>query len=248
MIMSRSTGAKAEEMARRADEKQRQINEVTKKVSGGAPLINPSAATAAKDELVDERMEVQSEFSAVTNESEIRTDENVLDFVIQDAEYYFESFKSVLDEKDMAIHSKTLITFVTIDFYNHDTETSQLAEGYRPLYNTQFSFKNRIDDFFVQFLQKNTLKLDVYLSKNNAAVHLGRAEISLRELVESGGGQSSSWKTPVVQKTVRVMSVRGEQMIGNMRFKMRMRKPVSEAIRYFREKNEIENIKAFEGA
>lgn len=37
-------------------------------------------------------------------------------------------------------------------------------------------------------------------------------------------------------------------MIGNMRFKMRMRKPVSEAIRYFREKNEIENIKAFEGA
>jgi hypothetical protein len=41
------------------------------------------------------------------------------------------------------------VTFVTLDFYNHDTETSQLAEGYRPLYNTQFSFKNRVDDFYV---------------------------------------------------------------------------------------------------
>jgi hypothetical protein len=34
-----------------------------------------------------------SEFSAMTNESEIRTDENVLDFVVQDAEYYFDAFK-----------------------------------------------------------------------------------------------------------------------------------------------------------
>jgi hypothetical protein len=29
----------------------------------------------------------------MTNESEIRTDENVLDFVVQDAEYYFDAFK-----------------------------------------------------------------------------------------------------------------------------------------------------------
>jgi hypothetical protein len=37
------------------------------------------------------------------------------------------------------------------------------------------------------------------------------------------------------------------QMIGNLRFKMRMRKPISEAARYFREKNEIENMKTLEG-
>jgi len=84
----------------------------------------------------------------------------------------------------LALHQKTLVTFVTIDFYNHDTETSQLAEGYRPLYNTQFSFKNRIDDFYVQFIQKHTMKVDVYISKNNAAIHLGHAEIFLRELIE----------------------------------------------------------------
>jgi protein fantom len=84
----------------------------------------------------------------------------------------------------MLLHQRTLITFVTTDFYNHDTETSQIAEGFKPLYNTQFSFKNKIDDFYVQFLQKQTLKLDVYISKNNAAIHLGRAEVFLREIVE----------------------------------------------------------------
>jgi len=56
-----------------------------------------------------------------------------------------------------------------------------------------------------------------------------------------------AWRTPVVQKTVRIMGARGDQLIGNLRFKMRMRKPISEAARYFREKNEIENLKAFDG-
>jgi hypothetical protein len=88
---------------------------------------------------------------------------------------------------------------VTVDFYNHDTETSQIAEGYRPLYNTQFSFKNKIDDFYVQFLQKNTMKIDVYISKNNAAIHLGHAELHMRELVERETVmQELSFKTPVI--------------------------------------------------
>lgn len=29
----------------------------------------------------------------MTNESEIKVDENILDFVVQDAEYYYETFK-----------------------------------------------------------------------------------------------------------------------------------------------------------
>jgi hypothetical protein len=91
--------------------------------------------------------------------------------------------------------------------------------------------------------------MDVYISKNNAAVHLGRAEINLREMVEREVAvHDAAWRTPVVQKTVRVMGVRGDQMIGNIKFKMRMRKPISEAARYFRERSEIENLKAFDAS
>ena len=99
----------------------------------------------------------------------------------------------------MTLHQKTLITFVTIDFYNHNTETSQIAEGFKPLYNTQFSFKNKVDDFYVQYLQKQTVKLDFYISKNNAAIHIGRAEVFLREIVERETAvQEISFKTPVI--------------------------------------------------
>ena len=247
--MQKSSAAKVEELARRADEKQRHINEVTKTLTVGGASTTAFKAPETSINAALDQMEVHSEFSAVTNESDVKHDENVLDFVIQDAEYYYDAFKSVLDERELTLHSKTLVTFVTMDFYNHDTETSQLAEGYKPLYNTQFSFKNRVDDFYVQYLQRNTLKMDVYISKNNAAVHLGRAEINLREMVEREVAvHDAAWRTPVVQKTVRVMGVRGDQMIGNIKFKMRMRKPISEAARYFRERSEIENMKAFDAS
>lgn len=129
---------KAEELARRADEKQRQIGEVQRKLGMTSQSKSPSPIKGMPDtrKSIGDMYETQSEFSVMTNESEVKTDENVLDFVIQDAEYYFEAFKSVLDEREMMLHQKTLITFVTVDFYNHDTETSQIAEGYRPIYNT----------------------------------------------------------------------------------------------------------------
>jgi hypothetical protein len=93
------------------------------------------------------------------------------------------------------------------------------------------------------------MKIDIYISRNSAALHLGHAEIFLRELLERETAiQDASFKTPVIQKTVRIFGSKGgvETPLGSLRFKMRMRKPVSEAVRYFREKNEIENMKAFD--
>jgi hypothetical protein len=49
------------------------------------------------------------------------------------------------------------------------------------------------------------MKLDVYISKNNAAVLLGHAEVNLRGLIERETAVTdASFKTPVIQETVRV--------------------------------------------
>jgi len=93
-----------------------------------------------------------------------------------------------------------VITLVTVDFYNHGTETTQLAEGVNANYQTQMSFKNKVDDFYITFLQKQTLKMDVYLSGNKGgAFHLGKCEVFLRELIEREMAvQDLNSKTPVI--------------------------------------------------
>jgi hypothetical protein len=78
-----------------------------------------------------------SEFSVMSNESEIKADENILDFKIEDAEFYTDNFSQVSalgQNAYSATTHKSFITLVTCDFYNHGTETSQMADGVRPNY------------------------------------------------------------------------------------------------------------------
>lgn len=79
-LIEKSSAAKLEELARRADEKQRQIQDLQRRIAP-APTSQLKRAGAYDDD-------AQSEFSAVTNESECLQDENILDFKVEDAEFY----------------------------------------------------------------------------------------------------------------------------------------------------------------
>lgn len=81
MLMVKSTSMKAEELARRADEKQRQIGDVQRKL-GVSMSKNPSPIKGDPRKSMNDNYDTQSEFSVMTNESELRTDENVMDFVV----------------------------------------------------------------------------------------------------------------------------------------------------------------------
>jgi len=67
---------------------------------------------------------------------------------------------------------------------------------------------------------------------------LGHAEVFLREIIERETAvQDVNFKAPVLQKTVRVFAAKGNPdiSVGSLRFKMRMRKPISEAMRFYRD-------------
>lgn len=56
------------------------------------------------------------------------------------------------------------------------------------------------------------MKLNFYISKNNAAIHIGHAEIFLREVIERETAVSElAFKTPVIQKTIRILPLNGNQ-------------------------------------
>jgi len=54
--------------------------------------------------------------------------------------------------------------------------------------------------------------------------------------------QELSLKPPVIQKTIRIFGNKSNEPIGSLRIKMRMRRPISEAIRFYRERNDIKNM------
>jgi len=81
---------------------------------------------------------------------------------------------------------KDAMTLVTVDFFDHATKATQLAQGYRPLYRSQISFGNPNDAFYVQYLSKNKIKLELHLAGTGKdALPLGTCEALLSDLVNA---------------------------------------------------------------
>jgi len=93
-LVDQSATAKLEALSRRADEKQRIIMDTQKKIEQERTKFGQPMKThkAGVDEDVRDSM---SEFSVATNETEIHLDENILDFKIEDAQFFQQSFNQV---------------------------------------------------------------------------------------------------------------------------------------------------------
>ena len=130
-LIERSSKAKVEELARRADDKAKTINDLQTNIS----RLTHSQAQSP-DRRRPEEPDVQSEFSVATYESEIRHNENILDFKVEDAEFFVDCFSQVPGFAKIFDKHRALVTVVTIDFYNHNTETTQMAEGINAYYHS----------------------------------------------------------------------------------------------------------------
>ena len=99
------------------------------------------------DGLPDQQFESGSEFSHESVETGLKPEENILDLAIDCAEFFGENLSQIMDTEELTPQS--FQTFVTVDFYDHDSKATDIQEGFKPDYSTQFSFKNKIDDFYI---------------------------------------------------------------------------------------------------
>ena len=128
-----------------------------------------------------------------------------------------------------------------------------MAEGKHANYCTQFSFKNQVDDFYVLFLRKQTIKMDIYMSRDSAAVHLGRCEVALQDLIESEPKASDGHivsETQVINGYATIFPISGSSEVnlsrnaslGQIKYKMRLRRPIAETVKFFSQRAELNNM------
>lgn len=71
------------------------------------------------------------------------------------------------------------MTFLSCDFYDHESKESDQVPGFDPIYNTLFSFKNTVDDFYVRHLESDFLIVDIFANVKNKTLKVGTAKIVL---------------------------------------------------------------------
>ena len=115
---------------------------------------------------------------------------------------------------------------------------TQPQDGYEPNYMHKFSFKNIVDNFYLKFLEKDFMLIDVYMverinarnrgdnKQNNRPIKVGSARLPLYTLLK---GDSSSQVAPILRDGHDESSA-----MGNIHFNMQMRNSISTAIDSYR--------------
>ena len=81
-----------------------------------------------------ENAELATEFSIASQETGLKPEENMLDLAIDMGDFFGESLRQVIDTADLT--PKSFQTFLTVEFYDHDTKATDVVEGFKPNYST----------------------------------------------------------------------------------------------------------------
>jgi len=109
--------------------------------------------------------DVMSEFSVLTEESNIGPSENVLDLRISDIQFDHQMLKELLGLS--ADSKENLRTFATFEFYNNQIVHTDLKPGFNPQFDTIFCFKNVVDNFYLKYLEKESIKAEIFVVKES---------------------------------------------------------------------------------
>ena len=172
-------------------------------------------------------------FSKDSNEESISIDENYLDLYITSANFDIEGIQNKL-----GVEIDNLMSFISVDFYLHETQTSNLMTGQKPNYNFQLSFKVIEDENFILYLQDEFIIIELYYLKNNTQTIFANGKIKLSQLIQI----ETDPKTRVVHGYVEMYYIDDASIkLCDIKYKMRMRKSILEKIKWINEKNMLYN-------
>ena len=181
----------------------------------------PSEKKEAK--LLDDRI---TEFSEDDNEVELSMNENALDIFLGECVY-----EDGLSE-ELGFDVDHMLSFFSVDFYIHETQTSDILNGKTPQFNFQITFKVDMNEKFVTYLESEFIYIDIYSLRDNVQTIFGKGKISLKELIDIEKSSQSS--TRVINSIVSLYFISDPNLkVASIHYKMRMRKPLIETLKWY---------------
>ncbi len=201
-------------------------------------------------QLVDHIPDDITEFSVNEGDADFTMSENALDIWVG------KGFLEKGLEKELGFPISGLISFLAVDFYLHETQTSNMNNGMNPLYNLQLTFKINVDEHFIHFLESDYILIDLYYMSNNLQFPLGHGKIPLSLILDNeenikqdllntqtskvGNKMATGMISRVVHGAMSIFYDKDPNIsIGKIHYKMRMRNPILETIKFYREKDKV---------
>ena len=208
-------------------------------------------ASVLDNEIKDASQEILdniTEFTIDDKESVLGINENALDLYLGESNYNDILSNILLKDYNYSIKSSELMSFITVDFYMHPLQTSNIANGINPLFNLQLKYIVNEDDHFIKYINSNEgIIVTVYFIKDNKQFLLAKGNINLNELVKNfnyNDNKEIDYSSNIVNNICNLYYKEDTTiLIGHISYKMRLRKSIIDTIKFYNEKmNLINNI------
>ena len=135
-----------------------------------------------------------------------------------------------------------MMSFFSVDFYMHETQTSDIINGKNPMFNFQLIFKVEINENFLNYLENEKIIVECYSLRDNDQKIIGRGEIELKKLLDLEN--SNDYTIKQISSEVPIFYINNQNLkIATLYYKMRMRKPLTEALKWYHEENKLSQVK-----
>ncbi|XP_051051080.1 protein fantom [Phodopus roborovskii] len=123
---------------------------------------------------------------------------------------------------------KEPVTFCTYAFYDFELQTTPVVRGLRPEYNFTSQYLVHVNDLFLQYIQKNTVTLELHQAYSTDYETIAACQLRFHEILE---------KNSRIFSTASLVGTKGDiPNFGTVEYWFRLRVPMDQAIRLYRER------------
>lgn len=76
------------------------------------------------------------------------------------------------------------MTFVAVDFFEHESQTTEIINGDKPFYNMRIKYKVKIDEFFLKYLEMETMEFELNRPKTYNFENIAKASFNLSNIIQ----------------------------------------------------------------
>jgi len=120
-------------------------------------------------------------------------------------------------------------TFCTIEFFEHELQTTPKVNGQKPEYNFTSQYVIRVDDFFLHYLQKELTTIELHQAIGSDYETRAVCHLSFRDLIDK--------QVPRIHGSANLVSVDGNNVsFATLEYWCRLIMPFDEAFRLYKER------------
>ncbi|XP_073461108.1 protein fantom isoform X2 [Aquarana catesbeiana] len=120
------------------------------------------------------------------------------------------------------------ITFCTYAFYDFELQTTPIVRGLQPSYEFTSQYLVQVDDFFLQYIQKNTVRLEVHLAIGTDFKTIAVCQLKFQDILEKNGQIFSSSTLIGIDNDF--------SNYGTLEYWCKLKVPMEQAIRLYKER------------